>query len=253
MQDKIIYEKILNALLINNPDKFLLGNIKNYNDIIAYSEIIKESNYSEKLFDRVLSIICEKQKESKKFRKNDCFKLVNKIRKKNTSIIENKIISKKVFFLFKENILSIKNEDITNRLSVTLKNCLLEDLEIAWLISNHNKNVCILNRILRYPVASKLISEWASSTLVKNINHARKRELIGWIVDSDYEYQGNDLRALIWGICYSRCPDKIKRQRLTRIINDKRLFDVVDDVVDVCRRLDFLDILEQKYIEKIGH
>lgn len=234
----------MDVLYITYPNKYLLDKINNYNDIIKFLKIIKYSNYSEELLNKILDIVCEKQKVGKKFKKNECITVINNIRKKNNNIIQNKIMCRKIFFLFQKNILLIKSEVIANRLSVALKNCLLDDNEIIWLINNYDKSNYILNRLLRYPVKSPIISEW----LVKNINivPSRKGEIIGWIIDYDSEYQDNDLKSFIWGVFYSRISAELKKQIIINFISNYNLFDVIDDVIEVCKRLDFLEILEQQ-------
>lgn len=72
-EDNIICEKILNVLSIMYPNKYLLNNLNNYDDLIKFTKVIKYSSYSEELLNKVLDIVCEKQKEGQRFKKNDCF------------------------------------------------------------------------------------------------------------------------------------------------------------------------------------
>lgn len=231
--------KILHYLSILKPEKYLLPQIKNYDGVIDNFYLLKNCIYSEKLFNFVLKIIVEKSKQSKKFRKIECFKII-KIQKKKADKITNNQAVDNIFFLFKKYINSV-SDDTANSLSVALKDLVLEKEQIEWLIKN-TSNSFVLNRVLRYPIPSKEISLWALEQLRKNEHFQRKSELIGRVLDFDTGYSNEDVSALAWGVYYSRTYLRIKKQILVRLHDHN----VSEEVVRVIVRLGLVDILEKK-------
>lgn len=94
-------------------------------------------------------------------------------------------------------------------------NNLLIDIELTpteeeWLCSNAANDDLILNRVLRYPVKSEIISNWARSNFKNDILRSRRAELLSWIIDQeptfeieqqilidDFEYLNkNDIQAV---------------------------------------------------------
>lgn len=91
-----------------------------------------------------------------------------------------------------------------------LINIALTPLEESWLCANFSESELILNRVLRYPVKSEIISNWAKSNFQYNLFRSRRPELISWMIDQepsfeidqqtlidDFEYLNNcDLQAI---------------------------------------------------------
>ncbi|HRO46188.1 hypothetical protein [Agriterribacter sp.] len=60
--------------------------------------------------------------------------------------------------------------------------------EEQWLCSNIEKSYMLLNRVLRYPVASKVISQWAKANYLNNAYRDRRAEMAGWLLDEDPDF-----------------------------------------------------------------
>jgi hypothetical protein len=54
-----------------------------------------------------------------------------------------------------------------------------------WLCDHVDLSEYILNRVLRYPVMSDVISTWASNNYVTGKYRSRRGELLSWIIDKD--------------------------------------------------------------------
>ena len=59
----------------------------------------------------------------------------------------------------------------------------------GWLCQNIKKSDHIINRVLRYPVKSDVISHWAEENFLNKKYTTRRAELIGWILDHQPEYE----------------------------------------------------------------
>ena len=104
-------------------------------------------------------------------------------------------IRKKLFELCKKpfdqsQYISIKQLDeakkICNNILINLE---LTEKEEEWLCANVSKSELILNRVLRYPIKSEVISNWAKNNF-KNDNYRNRRaELLSKIIDQDPHFE----------------------------------------------------------------
>jgi hypothetical protein len=70
-----------------------------------------------------------------------------------------------------------------------LINLALTSKEEEWLCSNIHVSELILNRVLRYPVKSEIISNWAKNNFHNTLLINRRAELISWIIDQEPSYE----------------------------------------------------------------
>jgi len=76
-----------------------------------------------------------------------------------------------------------------------------------WLCENIDQSEFILNRVLRYPTKSKVISKWALQAATSNNYRSRRAELTGWIIDEKPDYS-IDKQTLIDDFEYLNSVDK---------------------------------------------
>ena len=65
----------------------------------------------------------------------------------------------------------------------------LTENEETWLTQNAFNADTILNRVLRYPVRSTIISKWAREHFYDNRLRTRRPELLSWIIDEVPDYE----------------------------------------------------------------
>lgn len=75
---------------------------------------------------------------------------------------------------------------ICNNILISL---VLTAKEEEWLCSNFYVSDLILNRILRYPVKSKIISQWAKNSFLSDKLKSRRAEHISWIIDQEPNFE----------------------------------------------------------------
>ena len=130
-----------------------LQTIRNY----GYYRESKSSNYSTLLFKGTHSLETNKKLFSVF---QDCFSSTCKLSSHQ-----------------KEKILALSNS--------MLVNVPLELEEEKWLTENVHKSPYILNRVLRYPKKSAIISSWVTDNFEVDKYRTRRAEMIGWIIDHD--------------------------------------------------------------------
>lgn len=96
--------------------------------------------------------------------------------------------------------------------------------EEQWLCDNADKSPMILNRILRYPVASPVISAWARIHYYSHRYSERRTEMVGWILDEDPDFE-IDEQTLIADFEYLNKKDKAAIRRFDEEWEAKEIMD----------------------------
>lgn len=104
----------------------------------------------------------------------------------------------KMFELFRQ-VIVFENLNLAKRtieeLKVTINSMLigvtLTERQLYWLIENIDKSYNILNRILRQPKKSAVISKWARKNYNNDIYRQRRAEMASWIIDEDPTFEIN--------------------------------------------------------------
>ncbi|MCO5259521.1 MAG: hypothetical protein M9916_05200 [Crocinitomicaceae bacterium] len=102
---------------------------------------------------------------------------------------------KLLFNLFRKtfeekNYISYKQLDEARKIcNNVLINLELTPIEEEWLCANTLVSELILNRVLRYPIKSEVISNWAKSNFKNNILRSRRAELLSWIIDQEPTFE----------------------------------------------------------------
>jgi predicted nucleotidyltransferase len=127
--------------------------------------------------------------------------------------------------------------------SVLIRDQILDDEDLNWLISNYQKSEHIVNRLLRYPDKNKLVKLWAAKVYLKRELISRNSELIGILIEEDIPgfVDTSDTSEVIWGIYYAKCSEKIKYQLIIKYMDMVS----VKEVVKVAIRLSCSEIIEK--------
>lgn len=80
-------------------------------------------------------------------------------------------------------------EEVRKLCNIILMNLSLSEDEEIWLCENVLNAGIILNRVLRYPVKSSVISNWAKENFQNNEFRNRRAELISWLIDVDPKFE----------------------------------------------------------------
>ena len=125
--------------------------ISNIDDVYKERALLKVCRWDFESFDYLLSIFQRTLLDKSRFiKKVDCFKVVRQAIRRNFDGCQfpNKILDK-LFFLFREFLLLTPpvNYDIVSWLSVALKNQVLNDEQVDWLIHNASVDETIIDKV----------------------------------------------------------------------------------------------------------
>lgn len=225
-------------LLKLEPGKHIKKYIKNIRDVYEKRMILKKCYWDYNSFDYLLSIFVDTVEGQSKFiRKADCFKVLKTVVKYSLSGQQfPKQINDKIFYLYRRFIFS-ENEEVVWSMSVLLKDQVLENEQIEWLIANCSENEHVLNRVLRYPKTNKQIEEWANKAIESSEFEGRESEICGILIKDSIpkNLKCQDSKVLAWGIYYSKNNDKLKQDLLIEVADSSN----IRSITEICYRLNY--------------
>lgn len=217
------------------PDEIFLD----YKTILEYKYLIRYAKPDKRILNHLLDTVIDKIKSKQRFQKITFIKL---IRWQCDKTFIDSTTSDKLFFVFKTLINEV-NETIAWSLSMTIKDIELSQENIDWLIDNYEISEHIQNRLLRYPKPNKAITIWCDQRLKKKDLENRLSELIGLRLNFGTSFTFKDKTSLIWGIHYSKLPDKTKKELLLKHLTA----DNFEELIKICEKNNFTDIISQLY------
>lgn len=198
--------------LINNPiapDNF----ITSYSDFLLHRESLPFYQFNPYVLENLLDITLEKWQGTerisrmsllvriKRYANQDSYRTY--YNESNQLLATTALkIRKKLFVLFRftfeeTTYLSKKQVPEAQKLANSLLlNVPLAEKEEEWLCVNYSKSPIILNRLLRYPAKSKIISAWAEKNFHTDALRSRRAELLSWLLDQNPKYQLDD--EILW-------------------------------------------------------
>lgn len=187
--------------------------------ILSYSDFLKVRDYlyyyqfNPTVFDSLLNLANDKWNTEERISRLSLLQKIKQYILQNTTKhnfnrvvkpnVELKVETRKLLFnLFRKtfeqgNFISHKQLDEARKIcNNVLINLELTPTEEEWLCSNILVSELILNRVLRYPVKSEVISNWAKYNYQNDSLRVRRAELLSWIIDQEPTFE-IDLQTLI--------------------------------------------------------
>jgi hypothetical protein len=232
--------------------------ILSYSDFLKVRDYLSYYQFNPVVFDNLINLANDLWNTEKRINR---LSLLQKIKqylhhdttrdyysRNTTPNFQLKVETRKLLFnLFRKtfeerNYISHKQLDEARKIcNNVLINLELTPIEEEWLCSNILVSELILNRVLRYPIKSEVISNWAKSNFQNDILRSRRAELLSWIIDQeptfeieqqilidDFEYLNqSDLQA-IQNYDDEIAANKIIEQELGEYLPKKTHYDFFD-------------------------
>jgi hypothetical protein len=180
--------------------------ILSYADFLKVREYLAYYQFNPVVFDKLVSMINENWDSKKRINRLSLLQKMKQYlnqeatKRGNTTKSKLKIELKpetrqtlfKIFrktFEDEEHISPKQLEEARKICNSTLINIALSPSEEEWLCANFNKSEMILNRILRYPVKSVLITNWIKLNFKNDFLRKRRAESIAWLIDENPTYE----------------------------------------------------------------
>ncbi len=192
---------------IDNPypqDSFII----NYKDFLKHRESLPFYKFNPNVFENLLDLSLSSWHTTERISRLSLLENIRRYsrdeesrsaylnaNRKLTSLPPG--VKKKLFLLFKNcfeeaRVLTEKQLPEARKISNSLLlNIDLEETEERWLVTNYTLSPQILNRLLRYPKRSKIITAWVKEHYHDDKLRNRRAELSSWILDEDPSYNLN--------------------------------------------------------------
>lgn len=179
--------------------------IKSYKDFLLVRDYLPFYQFNIKVLDSLVDLACTSWHSAERISRTSLLTTIKRYLKnekgetgstfsRNKPLALNNDVRLKLFKLFQycfetpgrlSKKQSTEAKAIANNL---IMNLTLDPNAEKWLCENVDQSELILNRVLRYPTKSKVISQWASQVAASNNYRSRRAELTGWIIDEQPEY-----------------------------------------------------------------
>lgn len=190
------------------PDNFIIT----YSDFLLHRESLPYYQFNPNVLENLLDITLKKWRSTKRISRMSLLENIKRYtadngrpyyNQSNKALAATEIrIRRKLFIIFRHtfeetSFLSsrqvLEAQKIANGLLI---NVALGEMEEEWLCANYKLSEIILNRLLRYPAKSKIISAWAEKNFQTDSLRNRRAELLSWLLDENPKYQLN--QKILW-------------------------------------------------------
>lgn len=182
--------------------------IMNYSDFLKIRDFLRHYQFNPIVFNNLLKLANDEWKSGKRINRLSLLQMTKRylhvaqkptkqdyhIKGSQNNITLSLDTRIQMFELFKKSIDDINNihvkqiEEVSRICNNILINIELTEIEEEWLCHRVEASNHILNRILRYPSKSKVISKWAKDNFKNDKFRIRRAELVAWILDEEPDF-----------------------------------------------------------------
>lgn len=171
--------------------------IKTYKDFTTYRKFLPHYQFNKKVFESLVNIASTLWNTNESISRVSLIEYIKRYGNKNP---DKKTLppktSSQLFEIFKS-VLTKRSKglkenslnEMKSQVNLILKDIKLKEDELQWLIDNLDKSEHFLNRVLRHPAKSKVVSQWAKENFFNNFFRERRAELIGRMLDFNPQFE----------------------------------------------------------------
>ncbi len=144
------------------PEEYVLNTIHSVRDIYLYRAWLKQIAGTDVIISHVSQIMVDALDTGYRMRTLDCLKVLHSLTKSVEPISLRQSTVEKLFRVYQEFIFH-SNDSVRWCVSAILKDKIMTDSAIDWLIQKWTLSDHVLNRLLLYPIAHPKIRLWAEN------------------------------------------------------------------------------------------
>ncbi len=221
------------------PQQYIKDFIKTANDIVSHKQLLQSAFLDESSLEYLVDLMVDNVQKNRRFKRVASIKVLKQLIKK-CDRKENfqTSLARKLFYLYRHFIFS-DNEAIQWAVSIFIKDVVLDDADVLWLIDNHDESEHIINRLLRYPVYNTKISKWAERVYKNGDLLTRQSEVIAILISDEVpNYISVNSDVLMWAIYHSKSDTTTKEQLILSHLD----FAEYAGALEVAQRLHFSSV-----------
>jgi hypothetical protein len=171
------------------PDKL----ITSYQDFLKHRESLPFYRFNPQVFVALINLTDNLWYSTSRISRLSLLQVSRRyIKKADSPLNMEKHVNDKIFKLFESVVLGNKfsfSVDVFMQMRIAANGLLigieLDDHQLNWLCKRTEYSDFILNRVLRYPKISNVISSWAKNSYQEDYLASRRAEVTSWILDED--------------------------------------------------------------------
>lgn len=200
------------------PDR-VLPVIPDLRSVYAMRSMLKSLPYHPRVLGHIAAMVVNAVEARTRFRTFDLLKV---LRSQVVAAGRSPIPSgpmRDLFKIYKCLILTAR-EDIQWCLSRLIKDRILLDSEVEWLIGNWQKSEHIANRLLLYPLVTPGIAAWARNRYERRELQERQSEILALLLAHNRaaKFPGEDPVTIAWAVWRSSLRPADKVERLSSLV-----------------------------------
>jgi len=197
-------------LLFDTADRLPML-ISNAHDIYEHRHILKQLSFSEAATAYLAKIVRVALENGQRFRLFDTLKVLRTLVVASGGVALPGAVVRDLFAIYRTLILRSR-EEIQWCLSRLIKDQILEDGELVWLLEYWPESVHVANRLLRYPTRHDLVERWAKERYDAGDLVDRQSEIIALLfpVVGLNAFSSENPETLARAVMYARIPTQQK-------------------------------------------
>lgn len=229
------------CLLTTVSPEFVQERVRTVRDIYENRSFLKQFSGSNDTVSHIANIILAAIRAQDRMRTMDCLKILRGLVRNTTPEEALGPATVHVLFeIYKHYVFDVR-EELQWCVSSIVKDQLLDDEAIDWLLANENQSEHIVNRLLLFPTAHPKIKEWAKRAYQMKTFHQRQYQVIALLIEKDLPsyVEGEESNTILWAIHKARIPDA----RKIVLINKYSDLDSVEAIVKIANRMQNKEIM----------
>jgi hypothetical protein len=250
MSKKELRELLEKNLMLFEPDRYLPKYVSTARDIYEHRALLRELPCSEYTLNHLLGILIRTVEGGQTFRTLDCLRVVRDIiRRAPATWDPGRSTAAKLFCLYRTFVFH-HSEDVRWCVSRLVKGRVLQDDWIRWLVAHYRESGHLVDRLLLYPVAHPLITEWAAGVWQRGELRDRESQVMALLICDEIPdcVRGADAASVVWAVYYARVSDETKQRLLMQNLS----LETLDAVLDVSNRLGYPAVIKYALAQLCG-
>jgi hypothetical protein len=210
------------GLMLFEPQN-VAGRIKDVRDIFIYHQSLKQSPFNAETVNYLARLVRDALNAGSRFRVFDSIKVLRAIVLNGKGRRLPSPTVRLLFDIYQHLILKSRDE-IQWSLSRLIKDQILAEAAVTWLVDHWSESVHLVNRLLLYPRQHQKITDWARSRYRAGDLPDRRSELIAILIPFDgiSAFANEDPETLAWAIMRCSLARAAKIKHLSRLVTSLR-------------------------------
>jgi hypothetical protein len=236
-----LLEYVRRCIVVMEPEHGLLDLVQTVGDIYRERHILKQLPCNDFTIGHLVGITRDALDRGARVRRFEVFKVIRAVIRNDQNFCFSQTVIDDLFAIYQATIFAVK-EDVRWCVSTFVKDQLLSDEQISWLIQNYRRSVHIVNRLLKYPEANLAIRDWARGVYERGELQDRVSEVLSvGYADTLHQFSDREeAEAIAWAV-YRAGIGSIEKETLLKKLASRTS---APTIAEIALRLGYTEVLK---------